>query len=317
VGTAKLRTATWQKERAIDIDVPYVSDFMLSNVDTKDPRAVQQEVQANYLATVPDGNPQFIPAAFGWALECFLGRYEDFQPIDAKYHDLEHTLQVTLCMSRLLKGRQGSGDTPIVDQHMLELGFLAILFHDSGYLKRRDDTEGTGAKYTLTHVSRSAIFAKHLLSKKKYGSSDILAVQNMIRCTGIDAKLEAIPFQSELEKIVGFALATSDFIGQMAAEDYIEKLPLLFTEFDESAKFNGEDIPPASRFESVDELLTKTPLFWMHYVKPKIENAFLGVHRYLDLLPPDEGGYIANIQANIDRLKYQLQNGNLQSAHQS
>ena len=26
-------------------------------------------------------------------MECFEGRYQDYQPIDAHYHDLEHTLQ--------------------------------------------------------------------------------------------------------------------------------------------------------------------------------------------------------------------------------
>ena len=57
----------------------------------------------------------------------------------------------------------------------------------------------------------------------------------MIFCTGINAALDKIPFQSEAEKIVGFALGTADLLGQMAADDYVEKLPVLYAEFAEAA----------------------------------------------------------------------------------
>ena len=35
---------------------------------------------------------EFMPKIFGWAVEAFEGRYKDYQAIDAKYHDFEHTL---------------------------------------------------------------------------------------------------------------------------------------------------------------------------------------------------------------------------------
>jgi len=84
---------------------------------------------------------------------------------------------------------------------------LAILLHDTGYLKKRDDTDGTGAKYTVTHVHRSGEFAAQLLGERGFNATDIYAVQNMIRCTGVDATLSVIPFQSEIERVVGHALA--------------------------------------------------------------------------------------------------------------
>ena len=34
--------------------------------------------------------------------------------------------------------------------------------------------------------------------------------------------------QSELERVLGFALATADLVGQMAADDYVDKLPELY-----------------------------------------------------------------------------------------
>ena len=57
----------------------------------------------------------------------------------------------------------------------------------------------------------------------------------MIRCTGVNAALSVIPFQSEMEKVAGFALGTADLLGQMAAEDYVDKLPILYAEFAEAA----------------------------------------------------------------------------------
>src|SRR5262249_62118285 len=140
----------------------------------------------------------------------------DYQPVDALYHDFEHTLQGTLCMARLLRGRHHAGAQPRLTERMFRLGVLAILLHDTGYLKKREDTEGTGAKYTVTHVERSAEFADQLLADKGFVPTDIKAVQNMIHCTGVDATLSVIPFQSELEKVVGYALGTADLLGQMA-----------------------------------------------------------------------------------------------------
>src|ERR1700749_1978099 len=123
---------------------------MYPPVVTKDPTAVEVEVQAAYLGMFPGGDPMFGPRVFGWAVECFTGNYADYQAVDARYHDFEHTLQGTLCMCRLLHRRQLAGAQPQLTQRMFQLGLLAILTHDTGYLKKRGDNEGTGAKYTVT-----------------------------------------------------------------------------------------------------------------------------------------------------------------------
>src|SRR5579871_3308987 len=151
---------------------------MYPTVVTNDPTAVEREVQSAYLGIFPKGDPKFVPKVFGWALECFTGRYGNYQPVDARYHDFEHTLQGTLCMARLLRGRHAAGVKPPLTQRMFELGLLAILLHDTGYLKQRDDTQGTGAKYTVTHVDRGAEFAAGLLAQKNFSPEDIKSVQN-------------------------------------------------------------------------------------------------------------------------------------------
>src|SRR2546423_14632357 len=114
---------------------------MFSPVVTKDPTAVEMEVQAAYLTMFPEGDRLFVPRVFGWVMECFTGNYTNYQAVDARYHDFEHTLQGTLCLARLLCGRHLAGAQPPMTEPMFHLGLLAILLHDTGYLKKRDDTE--------------------------------------------------------------------------------------------------------------------------------------------------------------------------------
>ena len=280
---------------------------MYPPVVTKDPTAVEAEVQTIYLSMFPDGDPLFVPRVFGWAIECFTGGYRDYQPVDARYHDFEHTLQGTLCMMRLLRGRNQAGAEPVMTRRMFQLGLLAILLHDTGYLKLRDDVQGTGAKYTVIHVGRSAEFAGQLMAEKGFNPTEIRSVQNMIRCTGVNANLGALPFQSELEKVTGFALASADLIGQMAAEDYIDKLPILFTEFAEAARFSNDKNHFVASFSSAADLIEKTPEFWDGFVLRKLNRDFGGLYRFLhDPYPSGPNYYLHRVEENIKRLKEQL-----------
>jgi len=124
-------------------------------------------------------------------------------------------MQGNHCAWHGLRGAPPSrGRHPSCQKRVFQLGILAILLHDSGYLKRANDANGTGAKYTATHVDRSADFAGELLTGQGYAAHDITAVQNMIRCTGVNASIAGIPFQTLEERIAGSALATADYLGQ-------------------------------------------------------------------------------------------------------
>ena len=280
---------------------------MFSQIDTRIPHQVELEVHSIYRRLFPQGERAFVPRAFIWAGECFTGHYADYQAVDARYHDFEHTLQGTLCLARLLAGRHAAEAAPALEVKWFELGLLAILFHDTGYLKKRDDHEGTGAKYTLTHVARSAQFAREFLTRQNFPAGDIAAVAHMIQCTGVNADLAGIPFQSELERVVGFTLGTADLLGQMAARDYVDKLPILHTEFVEAARHDG---PLAARFAayaSADDLMRHTPAFWENYVRPKIENDFGGLYKFLnDPYPDGPNHYLQRIEENLARLRQKL-----------
>lgn len=281
---------------------------MTTEIDTKQIAEVQREVQLIYAEIFPHGDSAFIPKVFGWANDCFTGNYRNYQPIDARYHDFEHTLQVTLCMARLLRGRHFAKAIPALSQEMVELGLLAILMHDTGYLKTCDDIDGTGAKYTLVHVERSMEFAAELLREKGFAKSRINSVQNMIRCTGLNVNLTSIPFQSEEERIAGFALGTADLLGQMAAKDYVDKLPALYLEFAEASHFNAGDMGGEEMFSSAEDLIQKTPAFWEKFVKHKIEADFQGSYRFLnEPYPNGKNAYLDRVEQNMARVREHLQ----------
>jgi hypothetical protein len=279
-------------------------------VSTKDAKAVAAEVQKIYLALFPEGDPTFVPRVFGWVLDGFTGRRAGYLAVDATYHDLEHTLQGALCMARVLHGRQLAQARPAVPQRMFELGLLAILLHDSGYLKRSGDVEGTGAKYTVVHVQRSAEFAAELMREKQFGAGEIKAVENMILCTGMNARLDQIPFQDELERLTGLATGTADLLGQMAAEDYVDKLPKLYAEFAEAVRHSDEVGVLPIHFASAAELRSRTPDFWEGYVRPKLDRDFGGLYKFLnDPYPSGPNSYVDRVEANMARLRRELGQG--------
>ena len=273
-------------------------------VVTKNPAAVETEVQSAYHSCFPNGDLKFVPRVFGWAVDCFTGRHGDYQSIDAPYHDFEHTLQGTLCMARLLCGRHLAGAVPPISEHFFQLGIIAILLHDTGYLKKRGDNAGTGAKYTITHVHRSTEFSAEFLLHKGFSASDIKAVQHMISCTGVDSVLSSIPFQNESERIVGHALGTADLLGQMAADDYVEKLPVLYDEFAEAARFSHDNKSFVAMYSGAQDLTQKTAGFWENYVLPKLERDFEGLYHFLNSpYPAGPNFYVKRIETNIQKLQ--------------
>ena len=280
---------------------------MFPVVDTRDMPAVRREVVGIWSELFPGSDVEVLECAFEHLDGCFRGQNPKYQPIDVLYHDLEHTLQGTLCLARLLRGRHRAGAPPVVDAGLFRLGIMAVLLHDTGYLKRPGDTEGTGAKYTAVHVIRSTEFAAECLAAKGFSAREIRAIQNMIRCTGVGVDLEAITFQSEVERIVGYALATADLLGQMAADDYVDKLPVLYQEFQEATRFSPELHGEFTQFASAEELMRNTPAFWTAYVWPRLNREFRGLYHFLE--DPHPGGpnwYLDQVQANLARLNEKL-----------
>lgn len=274
---------------------------MFPLVDTKDVQAVAAVTRAAIRRLHPAADTALIDRLFRDIEHMFCGRYLDYLPLDTRYHDLEHTLQAALCLVQLLEGRTNARVVPSLTTRQVEIAIAAALLHDTGYLKLRSDREGTGAKYTYVHVIRSCAFAASYLPTVGFAGEEVDLVENAIRCTGPRSDIELIEFPSETGNFLGRALATADFLGQMAAPDYVDELPFLYAEFEESDRFFN--IPQEKRhFRSARELIEKTPAFWERFVLPRLTKDYQGVYRFLaEPYPDGPNAYLDAIERNMAR----------------
>ncbi len=239
---------------------------------------------------------------FGDVETMFAGEYLDYQKIDTPYHNFEHTLRVALCLTEILAGRHRAQVEPRLTARQFELAIAGALLHDIGYLKLRSDVDGTGAKYTYTHVLRSCALAAAYLPTRGVSLDELEALLGAIRCTNPNGGIRRLHFQEPIDGIVACAVATADYLGQMSAPNYLAQLPLLFSEFEESDNFAGVAARDRT-FASVDELIAKTPLFWKTSVLPKLENDLLGLYRFLANPYPDGNSrYLGAIDRNIEAI---------------
>jgi len=276
---------------------------MFPHTDTSHPIAVAQVVEEVQREVYPGHSHALIRQLFADVQAMFEGRYHDYQPIDLRYHDFQHTLQATLCMAELVAGRARASAEPALSAREFECGIAAVALHDTGYLKLRGDRTGSGAKYTYTHVLRSCSFAASYLPTLGFGQEELTIALNAIGCTGPASSLYPIAFGSPAEKIVGSCVATADFLGQMAAPDYPDELGILYAEFEESDDYLR--VPHEARvFKSADDLIARTPEFWRGHVLPKLNLSFQGVYRYLaDPFPDGPNRYLEAIERNITHIQ--------------
>jgi hypothetical protein len=276
---------------------------MFPPVDTKSATAVTTFVERKFAAMYPGASLVWLDTIFKDMEILFSGKHPDYAAVDLRYHDLEHTLQATVCMALLLEGRHIAGVEPRLNARQFELGMSAVLLHDAGYLKLRSDTVGTGAKYTFCHVLRSCSFAASYLPALGANDYEVEAVLGAINCTGPNKEISQLKFREPFERIVGWALATADYLGQMAAADYPDELEILFHEFKESDDFIH--LPPSRRaFKSVSEVAERTPMFWEKFVQPKLENEFQASYRFLARpFPHGPNLYLEAVEKNIGLIK--------------
>ncbi len=272
-------------------------------IDTKCPEVIRDETRAAFEAMGHRASRPLINRLFADVTAMFTGRFPGYLAIDMRYHDFEHTLQATLCLVRILQGRQQGRATPEFSRRDCELSLMAVLLHDTGYLKRSDDATGTGAKYTMVHVRRSCDFARAYLPTLDVAPAEIDDICHAISCTGPLNRISAVEFHRPEARVMACILVTADYLGQMGAHDYVEELPILFREFQEAYEFEG--LPEAKRiFHSETELIRKTPAFWEQYVRPMLEREAGGVFRFLD----KAGGnsYLSAVEANMDEVRRRI-----------
>jgi hypothetical protein len=275
---------------------------MLPPVDFESSSAVADFVRSRFVRLYPGASDALLMRLFREVDAMFGGRHPAYDRNTLGYHNLEHTLRATGCMAELLEGQRAAEDGLRLEARDFELSIAAVLLHDSGYLKLKSDTEGTGAKYTFCHILRSCAFAASYLPEVGATELEIDGVLTAINCTGPNSDLGRLRFRNPAGRLLGSALATADYLGQLSDPEYPQKLGELYRELKESDDF--AHVPPERRlFRSTDDLVGRTPAFWAKVVRPKLETEFQGVYRYLD--EPRAGGgnaYLEAVEANMDRI---------------
>mgnify|MGYP001548441821 CR=1 FL=1 len=280
---------------------------MFPPVDTKSATAVAAFARRKFGEMYPDASLVWLDSLFRDMDELFSGRNPGYAANDVRYHDFEHTLQATVCIVLLLEGRHAAGVAPKLNARQFELALSAVLLHDSGYLKLRSDIEGTGAKYTFCHVLRSCAFTASYLPTLGANDYEVEAVLGAINCTGPTKEISRLRFREPFERVIGCALATADFLGQMAASDYPDELEILFHEFKESDDFIH--LPPSRRmFKTAQDLAERTPMFWKKFVQPKLESDYQAVYRFLARpFGSSHNAYLEAVEKNIATIQRRLE----------
>ena len=218
------------------------------------------------------------------------------------YHDVSHTIMVTLVGQTILEGKHlcEGGVTPRDWMHFM----IALLCHDIGYVRGickndKDDTVATGidnATVTLPpggtdaalapyHVDRSKLFVR-----ERFGGKLLSDVNAELIATYIEATRFPHPDEKFYKDTKGYSglLRAADFIGQLGDPNYLRKIPALFHEFEEigvNAKFG---------YKNPGDMRKSYSRFYWNTVNPYIQDAL----RYLRVT--QEGKHwIANLHSHV------------------
>ncbi len=269
-------------------------------IEVSDPEIVLTEIKQILMLTVEEYDSSRFEMVYGDIVTLFRGKYPGYQASNTKYHDLEHTNSVVLASVRLIHGCTLVGMTFDVDN--LLLGVYASLFHDVGLIQTKDDKVGSGAKYTVGHEKRSIVFMRKYLSQKGFSNQQIEDCSHLIMCTILNLPPKEIPFRSSEIETLGKIVGTADLMAQIADRYYIEKLLLLFQEFQEAG------VPD---FATELDLLKKTEGFYKNVAKQRLAHDFSGISanmtaHFKQRWGVDKDLYSESIQKNIDYLRILL-----------
>ena len=273
-----------------------------SNVDVTDPVAVDGEVARIFSGLYPGTFAPAIDQAFRDLDWLYRGRFPGFHACDTPYHDIQHVLDVTLAMARLMDGHERK--EPKAERfgpQLFRLGIVTALFHDAGYVRTLDDTEHhNGAEHTLTHVSRGARFLRSYLPLIGMGEMADAAAA-LIHFTGYEIPVAQIPVPSSRHRKLGCLLGSADIMAQMADRCYLEKCrDRLYPEFLAGgiARKRLPDGTEAVLFESGSDLVRKTPRFFEGAVR-RLDEELGGNHHYSDYHFGGRDVYLEEIHRNV------------------
>ncbi|WP_257168337.1 HD domain-containing protein [Bradyrhizobium sp. SRS-191] len=234
---------------------------------------------------------EMLPAAARIALEC-IGNS------DALYHNVEHTLLVTLAGHEILRGRALHSHMTAEDYvHVI----MACLLHDIGYVRglfKEDDSDGFvidrgGRKICLPRGSSDASLMPYHVDRSKLYVINRIEGMAPLDKDRIARAIEGTRFpplagqQFDEEQSI---VRAADLIGQLGDPNYIRKANALYHEFEEVG------INRQLGYESPADIVNRYPQFYWNSVAPHIQTEI----RYLNMTSTGRQ-WIANLYANVFR----------------
>lgn len=286
-----------------------------NRINVEDAAQVRDAVVGIYAARYPGEDFTPLARAFDDVHALFQGRFPGYLPCDTLYHDMRHTLDMTLAMARLVDGYDRAH--PVADRlgsRRAMLGAIVALLHDSGYMKRTSEANvANGAEFTKVHVSRSADFLLQYLPRVGFNAESGVAAQ-LVHFTGYELEIEDIRVDNPQDRILGCMVGTADLIGQMSDRMYLEKCrDFLYQEFvvggvAREALPDGRQIV---RYSSGEDLIYKTPGFCEYVARDRINRKLGAVDRYAASHFDGPNLYTSEIQHNIDYLQSAIEQADL------
>ena len=236
---------------------------------------------------------EMVPSIARIAIEC-IGNS------DALYHNVEHTMLVTLAGHDILRGRALHAHMTAEDYaHVI----IACLTHDIGYVRglfKADDRDGyvvddKGRKVTLPRgASDAALLPYHVDRSKMFAMERIKGVarldKNRIARAIEGTRFPANPGQEEHWDEEAALLRAADLIGQLGDPHYIRKANALYYEFEETG------LNRQLGYSSPADLVNLYPQFYWNSVAPHIQKAI----QYLNVTSTGRQ-WIANLYSNVFR----------------
>jgi hypothetical protein len=239
---------------------------------------------------------EIVPSAARIALEC-IGNS------DALYHNVEHTLLVTLAAHDIFRGR-ALHDNLTADDYAHVI--IACLLHDIGYVRGLfgdDDEDGfvvdqAGSKVILPRGSSDAGLMPHHVDRSKlYVMRRIegLAPLNRQRIADAIEGTRFPPREDQQWDQEASIVRAADFIGQLGDPNYIRKANALYHEFEEVG-MNRQ-----LGYDSPADIVNRYPQFYWNCVAPHIQTEI----RYLNMTSSGRQ-WIGSLYGNVFRAEREI-----------
>ncbi len=284
-------------------------------IDLSDSSQVCEEVCKLLCKADPAVDRPLIVHAFDVFTKLFSGTLPGFHRCETLYHDMQHSLDVTLAAARLMAGHERRHrNGAALGAERLTLGIIVALFHDAGYIRRLSDhTCWHGAQYTLVHVTRGGRFLTHYLNEQGHEAWTRRAVK-LIHFTGYEIPIDKIRLKDPIDRKLGGLIGTADLIAQIADRAYLEKCrDYLFEEFELGGLARNTNPDGSERvvYHSGYDLLSKTPAFYAKMVKKRLDEDFGQLYDYMEPIFNGENPYLEAVNRNMAYLQKILDDGRL------